>query len=168
MMSCVILACGSPVPRPLPDFISQPWRKIGCEIKSGSGLGTRLCARNIHSPNLNSPIVLLDQFAKFNARQNNRLYGILLLVVWLRTGSILQELLLCLTLVMICILYFRPLSTCVEATRGYCSLWSTRLCICDKQAERILLVWPRYHKMILVHKTQCYCIESWWYFLIFE
>ena len=48
------------VPRPLPDFISQPWRKIdfsprlrdkiwewpgvlhGCEIKSGSGLGTRL------------------------------------------------------------------------------------------------------------------------------
>ena len=28
------------VPRPLPDFISQPWRKIG--IKSGSGLGTRL------------------------------------------------------------------------------------------------------------------------------
>ena len=28
--------------RPLPDFISQPWRKIGCEIKSGSGLGTRL------------------------------------------------------------------------------------------------------------------------------
>ena len=25
---------------PLPDFISQPWRKIG--IKSGSGLGTRL------------------------------------------------------------------------------------------------------------------------------
>ena len=26
------------VPRPLPDFISQPWRKI----KSGSGLGTRL------------------------------------------------------------------------------------------------------------------------------
>ena len=30
------------VPRPLPDFISQQWRKIGCEIKSGSGLGTRL------------------------------------------------------------------------------------------------------------------------------
>ena len=40
------------VPRPLPDFISQPWRKIGiflhgiflhgCKIKSGSGLGTRL------------------------------------------------------------------------------------------------------------------------------
>ena len=33
------------VPRPLPDFISQPWRKIflhSCEIKSGSGLGTRL------------------------------------------------------------------------------------------------------------------------------
>ena len=28
------------VPRPLPDFISQPWRKIG--IKSGSGLRTRL------------------------------------------------------------------------------------------------------------------------------
>ena len=26
-----------------PDFISQPWRKLhGCEIKSGSGLGTRL------------------------------------------------------------------------------------------------------------------------------
>ena len=25
------------VPRPLPDFISQPW---SCEIKSGSGLGT--------------------------------------------------------------------------------------------------------------------------------
>ena len=31
------------IPRPLPDFISQPWRKIGsCEIKSGRGLGTRL------------------------------------------------------------------------------------------------------------------------------
>ena len=30
------------VPRPLPDFISQPWRIHGCEIKSGSGLGTRL------------------------------------------------------------------------------------------------------------------------------
>ena len=37
---------GSLVPRPLPDFISQLWRKIeflhSCEIKSGSGLGTRL------------------------------------------------------------------------------------------------------------------------------
>ena len=32
------------VPRPLPDFVSQPWRKIGhiCKIKSGSGLGMRL------------------------------------------------------------------------------------------------------------------------------
>ena len=36
------------VPRPLPDFISQLWRKNrkiflhSCEIKSGSGLGTRL------------------------------------------------------------------------------------------------------------------------------
>ena len=36
------------VPRPLPDFISQLWRKIdpiflhSCEIKSGNGLGTRL------------------------------------------------------------------------------------------------------------------------------
>ena len=29
--------------RPLPDSILQPWRKHdGCEIKSGSGLGTRL------------------------------------------------------------------------------------------------------------------------------
>ena len=28
------------VPRLLPDFISQPWRKIG--IKFGSGLGTKL------------------------------------------------------------------------------------------------------------------------------
>ena len=28
------------VPRPLPDFILQLWRKIG--IKSGSGLGTKL------------------------------------------------------------------------------------------------------------------------------
>ena len=36
---------GSLIPRPLPDFISQPWRKIGCEIKSGSGLGTRLLDR---------------------------------------------------------------------------------------------------------------------------
>ena len=30
------------VPRPCPDFISQPWRKIGSEIKSGWDLGTRL------------------------------------------------------------------------------------------------------------------------------
>ena len=30
------------VPRPLPDFISQPIFLHGCEIKSGSGLGTRL------------------------------------------------------------------------------------------------------------------------------
>ena len=38
------IASVSLVPRPLPDFISQPWRKIflhGCEIKSGSGMGTR-------------------------------------------------------------------------------------------------------------------------------
>ena len=28
MMSCVILARSSLVPRPLPDFILQPWRKI--------------------------------------------------------------------------------------------------------------------------------------------
>ena len=35
-----VLVSLSLVPRPLPDFISQPWRK--CEIKSGSGLGTRL------------------------------------------------------------------------------------------------------------------------------
>ena len=33
-----ISTISSLVPRPLPDFISQPW----CEIKSGSGLGTRL------------------------------------------------------------------------------------------------------------------------------
>ena len=31
----------SPVPRSIPDFM-QPWRKIGREIKSGSGLRTRL------------------------------------------------------------------------------------------------------------------------------
>ena len=30
------------VPRPLPDFISLPIFLHGCEIKSGSGLGTRL------------------------------------------------------------------------------------------------------------------------------
>ena len=30
------------IPRPLPDFISQLWRKIGCEIKYESSLGTRL------------------------------------------------------------------------------------------------------------------------------
>ena len=36
------LSYASLIPRPLPDFILQPWRKIGCEIKSGSGLGTRL------------------------------------------------------------------------------------------------------------------------------
>ena len=35
------------VPRPRPDFILQPWRKIGiifhcCDIKSGRGLGMRL------------------------------------------------------------------------------------------------------------------------------
>ena len=33
-----LLSCSSLVIRPLPDFISQPWS----EIKSGSGLGTRL------------------------------------------------------------------------------------------------------------------------------
>ena len=33
---------GSLVPRPLPDFISQPIFLHGCDIKSGSGLGTRL------------------------------------------------------------------------------------------------------------------------------
>ena len=93
------LVCSSPVyvqfsliPRPLPDFISHPWRKIGrkawdqnyttdlkwwtqfvltkstisgpwrsfdpmqafsrfvsCEIKSGSGLGMRLCSITVHS-----------------------------------------------------------------------------------------------------------------------
>ena len=38
------------VPRPLPDFILQLWRKIGhgCEIKSGSGLGTRLYPHSLH------------------------------------------------------------------------------------------------------------------------
>ena len=47
--SCMADSCMgkySLVPRPLPDFISQPWRNPiflhGCEIKSGSGLGTRL------------------------------------------------------------------------------------------------------------------------------
>ena len=30
----------------------------------------------MYSPNKNSPITFLDQFANFNARQNNRLYGI--------------------------------------------------------------------------------------------
>ena len=30
---------------------------------------------NMHSPNLNSSIKILYQFAKFNAHQNNRLYG---------------------------------------------------------------------------------------------
>ena len=30
------------IPRPLTDFISQLWRLQSCEIKSGSGLGTRL------------------------------------------------------------------------------------------------------------------------------
>ena len=36
----------SHVPRPLPDFISQLWKKIcSCEIKFGSGQGTRLPPR---------------------------------------------------------------------------------------------------------------------------
>ena len=46
------------VPRPLPDYISQLWRKLGqknntaeflhiCEIKSGSGLGMRLSMTKI-------------------------------------------------------------------------------------------------------------------------
>ena len=40
----LVLGLGSLVPRPLPDFISQLWRKLSsflhsCEIKSGSGLG---------------------------------------------------------------------------------------------------------------------------------
>ena len=30
------------VPRPLPESISQLWRTTACEIKSGSGLGSRL------------------------------------------------------------------------------------------------------------------------------
>ena len=39
-----LIADGSLVPRPLPDFISQPWTIFlhGCEIKSGRGLGARL------------------------------------------------------------------------------------------------------------------------------
>jgi len=41
-----LIADGSLVPRPLPDFILQPWKKSiflhGCEIKSGRGLGTGL------------------------------------------------------------------------------------------------------------------------------
>ena len=41
------LTC-SLVPRPLPDFISQPWRILhGCEIKSGSVLGMRLAYLSI-------------------------------------------------------------------------------------------------------------------------
>ena len=42
-ISSWIHAGTSLVPRPRPDFISQPWRKIGSEIKSGWDLGTRLC-----------------------------------------------------------------------------------------------------------------------------
>ena len=46
-------AVPSLIPRPLPDFISQPWRKInflhGCKIKSWSGLGTRLNSSYISS-----------------------------------------------------------------------------------------------------------------------
>ena len=40
------------VPGPLPDFISQLWIPIflqGCEIKSGSGLGTRLGEVVVHT-----------------------------------------------------------------------------------------------------------------------
>ena len=43
---CIALvSCALPslVPRPLPDFISHPIFLHGCEIKSESGLGTRLC-----------------------------------------------------------------------------------------------------------------------------
>ena len=36
------LVVSSLVPKPLPDFISLPIFLHGCEIKSGSGLGTRL------------------------------------------------------------------------------------------------------------------------------
>ena len=39
----VSLIGSSLVPRPLPDFISPLWNFLhSCEIKSGSGLGTRL------------------------------------------------------------------------------------------------------------------------------
>ena len=41
---CVVICMyqnASLVPKPLPDFISQLRRKIGCKIKSGSDLGTR-------------------------------------------------------------------------------------------------------------------------------
>ena len=41
--TCITRSICSLVPRPLPDFISQPQRKLGCcEIKSGIGLRTKL------------------------------------------------------------------------------------------------------------------------------
>ena len=40
-------ATSSLVPRPLPDFNLQPIFLHSCEIKSGSGLGTRLCQKYV-------------------------------------------------------------------------------------------------------------------------
>ena len=49
------LPTASLVPRPFPDFISQMWQKLGrflhsCDIKSGSGLGTRLARCPVLTP----------------------------------------------------------------------------------------------------------------------
>ena len=60
--------------------------------------------------------------------------------------------------------HFRLLSTCVAATGGYCLLWSTRLC----NVLSSILLRPCYQQMILVQKTQCCCIQPWWYFIIFQ
>ena len=38
---------------PLPDFISQLWTKMGCEIKSGCGLGMRLITGGIIAKSAN-------------------------------------------------------------------------------------------------------------------
>ena len=59
------------VPRPLPNFISQPWRKISCEIKSGSGLGTRLGL----APIRNCCYKLLKPFSGAHGLRYNYLQG---------------------------------------------------------------------------------------------
>ena len=55
------------IPRPLPDFISQPWifsRGFfhGCEIKSGRGLGTRLWAMFINLVLQNKHVYNTERF----------------------------------------------------------------------------------------------------------
>ena len=64
--------CDSLVPRPLPDFISQPWRKIGQCDKIWEGSGDEAICVTHHEPNVSEEFYYYVPLCNYPSHGNSK------------------------------------------------------------------------------------------------